>query len=73
METMSSGAEDVAIVWGPASGPVTAHCTGRQPVPLALHTHLAARQGPLFPTVFDISMGLSPGKAAHPNAPASSR
>ncbi|KAA1055861.1 hypothetical protein FH063_004836 [Azospirillum argentinense] len=33
---------------------------------MALHTHLAARQGPLFPTVFDISMGFRPARLRTP-------
>ncbi|WP_188262898.1 substrate-binding domain-containing protein [Azospirillum tabaci] len=60
VEAVSTGAVDVAIVWGPVAG----YYAGRQPVPLALTPVAPPADGPLFPMAFDISMGLRRGNQA---------
>jgi len=54
IEAVARGDVDVAIVWGPTAG----YFAAKQPVPLTLVPVTPWLDGPLWPMVFDTSMGV---------------
>ena len=54
IEAVARGDVDVAIVWGPTAG----YFAAKQPVPLTLVPVTPWLNGPLWPMVFDTSMGV---------------
>ena len=54
IEAVAQGDVDVAIVWGPTAG----YFAAKQPVPLTLTPVTPWLDGPLWPMVFDTSMGV---------------
>jgi mxaJ protein len=54
IEAVARGEVDVAIVWGPTAG----YFAAKQPVKLTLTPVTPWLDGPLWPMVFDTSMGV---------------
>jgi mxaJ protein len=60
VDAVAAGDVDVALIWGPLAG----YFAPREPVPLVLAPVTPWLDGPQWPMVFDISMGVRKGERA---------